>query len=74
MLSKADFFIFKSWISSYNYVNWASHMVQVVENSPANVGATRKPVQFLGKENPLEYEMATYSSNSCLKNSIDRGA
>ena len=54
MLSKADFFIFKSWISSCNYVKWASHMAQVVENSPANVGAARKPVQVLGKEDPLE--------------------
>ena len=54
MLSKADFFIIKSWISSYNYVKWASHMVQVVENSPANVGASRKLVQFLGKNDPLE--------------------
>ena len=54
MLSKTDFFFFKSWISSYSYVKWASHMAQVVENLPTNVGALREQVQFLGQEDPLE--------------------
>ena len=31
-------------------------------------------VQFLGQEDPLEKEMATYSSISYLENSTDRGA
>ena len=30
--------------------------------------------QSLGWEDPLEKEMATHSSISCLKNSMDRGA
>ena len=31
-------------------------------------------VQFLGQEDPLEQEMATHSSISCLENPMDRGA
>ena len=31
-------------------------------------------VQFLGQEDPLDKEMATHSSNSCLENPMDRGA
>ena len=31
-------------------------------------------VQSLGGEDPLEKEMATHSSNSCLENPMDRGA
>ena len=30
-------------------------------------------VQFLGREDPLEKEMATHSSYSCLGNPLDRG-
>ena len=30
-------------------------------------------VQSLGQEDPLETEMATHSSCSCLENSMDRG-
>ena len=30
--------------------------------------------RFLGGEDPLEKERATHSSNSCLENSMDRGA
>ena len=33
-----------------------------------------KRVQFLGQEDPLEQEMATHSSISCLENPMDRGA
>ena len=31
-------------------------------------------VRSLGREDPLEEEMATHTSYSCLKNSMDRGA
>ena len=31
-------------------------------------------VQSLGQEDPLEKEMATHSSYSCLENSMDREA
>ena len=31
-------------------------------------------VQFLGQEDPLEKEMATHSSTSCLENPMDREA
>ena len=31
-------------------------------------------VRSLGREDPLEKEMVTHSSNSCLENSMDRGA
>ena len=31
-------------------------------------------VRSLGEEDPLEEEMATHSSNSCLENPMDRGA
>ena len=31
-------------------------------------------VRSLGQKDPLEKEMATHSSYSCLENSIDRGA
>ena len=40
-------------------VYWASLIAQLVKNLPA-VQETR--VQFLGKEDPLEEEMATHSS------------
>ena len=33
-----------------------------------------KWVQSLGQEDPLEQEMATHSSISCLENPMDRGA
>ena len=44
---------------------------QMVENLPA-VQATR--VQSLGRDNPLEEEMATHFTISCLENPKDRGA
>ena len=31
-------------------------------------------IRSLGQEDPLEKEMATHSSNSCLENPVDRGA
>ena len=31
-------------------------------------------VRFLGWEDPLEKEVATHNQNSCLENSMDRGA
>ena len=31
-------------------------------------------IRSLGQEDPLNKDMATHSSNSCLENSIDRGA
>ena len=53
---------------------WASQVVLIVKNPPANAGDTRdagsipKLGQFpgVGKGNPLQY--------SCLEKSIDRGA
>ena len=43
----------------------------VVKNLPA---MQETWVPFLGREDPLEKEMATRSSNSCLENPLDRGA
>ena len=43
----------------------------VVKNPPAKQ-ETR--VQLLCREDPLEKEMVTYSSISCLGNPMDRGA
>ena len=40
-------------------MNWASLIVQLVKNLPA-MQETR--VRFLGREDPLEKEMATHSS------------
>ena len=46
----------------------------VVKNLPANAGDTGDADQPLGWVDPLEEDIATHSSNSCLKNPIDRGA
>ena len=46
-------------------------MAQTVKNLPAMQEAW---VQSLGWEEPLEKQMATHSSYSCLENSTDRGA
>ena len=46
-------------------------MAQMVKNLPA-VWETQ--VQFLGREDPLKKEMATYSRKSCLGNPMDREA
>ena len=43
----------------------------MVKNLPAK---QETQVPFLGQEDRLEKEMATPSSNSCLENSMDRGA
>ena len=48
----------------------ASLVVQSVKNLPA---VQETQVQSLGQEDPLEKEMATHSSNSCLENSMDEG-
>ena len=45
----------------------------MVKNPPANAGATGDVVQSLGREDPLEKEMATHSL-SCQDNPMDRGA
>ena len=52
-------------------LNRASPVAQMVKSLPAMQEAL---FQSLGWEDPLEEEMATHSSISCLKNSIDRGA
>ena len=41
---------------------WASQVVLVVKNLPANTGDIRDPGSILGWEDPLEEEMATHSS------------
>ena len=46
-------------------------MAQAVENLPA---MQETWVQSLGWEDPLEKQMATHSSYSCLENSMDGGA
>ena len=46
-------------------------MAQMVKNLPAML---ETQVRSLGWENPLEKEMATHFSYSCLDNSMDRGA
>ena len=39
----------------------------VIKNPPTNAGDKEVWVQFLGREDPLESEMATYSSNLAWK-------
>ena len=43
-------------------VCWASEVVLLVENMPANTGVVRDTVLSLGQKDPLEEGMATYSS------------
>ena len=43
----------------------------MVKNPPA---MQKTQVQSLGRDDPLEEEMTTYSSYSCLENPMDRGA
>ena len=51
--------------------DWASLVAQIVKNLPA----MQEPwVQYLGREDPLEKEMAPHSSILSLENSMDRGA
>ena len=49
-------------------------MVQQVKNLPAMQKTQEMQVQYLGKVDSLEKEMATHSSISCLKNPMDRGS
>ena len=53
--SEAPFLCFSSCCE------WASQVVQLVKNPPANVGDTRNIGLILGREDPLEREMATQS-------------
>ena len=49
--------------------------VALVAQSVKNLPTVQKTwVLFLGWEDPLEKEMATHSSYSCLENPMDRGA
>ena len=41
---------------------WAFQVTLVVKNSPANAGYIREVDLILGREDPLEEEMATHSS------------
>ena len=48
-------------------------MAKVVKNPPAVQETQETGVQSLGREEPLEEEIATHSSiHSCLENSMDR--
>ena len=46
----------------------------VSKESACNAGDVRDAAPSLGQEDPLEEEMATPSSNSCLENPMGRGA
>ena len=46
----------------------------MVKNPPANAGDVEMWFRSLDWEDPLEEEMATYSSVLCLENPVDRGA
>ena len=52
----------------------ASLMAQQVKYLPAMQETQETQVQSLGREDPLEKEIATHSSISCLGNPMDRGA
>jgi len=49
-------------------------MAQQVKNLPTMQETQETQVQFLGREDPLEEEMATHSSILARKNPMDRGA
>ena len=49
-------------------------MVQREKNLHAMQETQAMWVQFLGRKDPLEEEMTTYSQYSCLENAMDRGA
>jgi len=53
---------------------FTSQMAQRVKNLPAIQETQEMWVQSLGQEDPMEKEMATHSSISCLKNPMDREA
>ena len=48
----------------------ASPMAQTIKSLPS---MQETQVQSLGQEDPLEKEMATHSSYSCLETPMDRG-
>ena len=50
---------------------WASLVAQLVKNPPA---MQEIPVQFLGREDPLEEGMATHSSILAWRTPMERGA
>ena len=50
---------------------WASPVAQLVKNPPA---MQEIPVQFLGREDPLEEGMATHSSILAWRTPLERGA
>ena len=49
-------------------------MAQWVKNLPAVQETQKTQVQSLGQKDPLEREMVTQSTVSCLKNPMDIGA
>ena len=49
--------------ASLYVIQWASQVVLMVKNPPANAGNTRNVVRSLSWDDPLEKEMATPSSN-----------
>ena len=49
----------------------ASLVAQILKNLPA---MQETQIRCLGQEDPLKKEMATQLQNSCLENSMDRGA
>ena len=53
---------------------WASQVVLVVKNQPANAGDIRDSGSIPDQKDSLEEGMATHSSISCLENPMDRGA
>ena len=53
---------------------FTSQMARWVKNLPAIQETQEMWVQSLGQEDPMEKEMATHSSISCLKNPMDREA
>ena len=62
--------VFKFIFYSYLYQLMGFPHSSVVNHLPA---MQETWVQFLGREDPLEKEMATHSRNSCLENPTDRG-
>ena len=65
------------WVTSLHFTSMlsrASHVAQWIKNLPAMQGIQETWVQSLDLEDPLEEEMATHSSYSCLGNPMDRGA
>ena len=53
---------------------WASHVVLVVKNLPANAGDIRDMGSIPGWEDPLEEGMTAHSSVLAWRISVDRGA